>query len=58
MNAKYVLVLEDEEINAELIKNVTENMGYETQCYTSPVHTPLLKAINMAKKNEANPSFS
>ncbi len=54
MNAEYVLVLEDDEMNAELIKTVIENMGYETQCYTSPIHAPLLQSINMAKKNEAN----
>ncbi len=50
MNAEYALILEDDEINAELLKTVTENMGYETQCYTSPIHAPLLKSINMAKK--------
>ncbi|PIE45512.1 MAG: hypothetical protein CSA45_02150 [Gammaproteobacteria bacterium] len=53
MNVEYALILEDDEINAELIKTVIENMGYETQCYTSPVHAPLLKSINLTQKKES-----
>ncbi len=53
MNAEYALILEDDEINAELIKTVIENMGYETQCYPyfiiTDINMPIMNGMEFAR---------